>query len=125
MYDINMFIVVGGVAAGWLADWEQELAKEAKSTESISDGLKASMMNILAMSLHNSAADFAFWDSIGTPAIQWTPFAFETGTRLVKNTLNVAMGDRTFWGGVVNTLSVTKQFKPLMQNISPLYEKSE
>lgn len=119
-----MFAAVGGVAAGWLANWEKELAKEAKSTGSISDGLKASMVNILAMSVHNSAADFAFFESIGTPAVQWTPFAFETGARLWKNVWNTAIGDKTFWGGVTNTFAVTKQFKPLMQNIAPLYEKA-
>ena len=125
VYDLSMFATVGGVAAGWLADWEKELAKEAKSTGSISDGLKASMVNILAMSVHNSAADFAFFESIGTPAVQWTPFAFETGARLWKNIWNTAIGDKTFWGGVTNTFAVTKQFRPLMQNIAPLYEKSE
>lgn len=66
------------------------------------------------MSLRNSAADFNFWNSIMNPAVQWTPFAFETGGRIFKNVWNTAFGDRTFWGGVTNTFAVTKQFKPLM-----------
>jgi hypothetical protein len=78
------------------------------------------MANILAMSVRNSAADFAFWESIGNPALQWTPFSFDTGKRIFSNVVNVAFGDRTAWGGFTNTFAATKQFKPALQLIAPL-----
>ena len=66
------------------------------------------MTNIFVASIKNSAADFAFWDSIMNPAVQWTPFSLETGTRFFKNFWSTVFGDRTIWGGITNTFAVTK-----------------
>lgn len=119
-YDITLYFIIGGIAAGYMADWAKDLTKESKENESIAEGLRASMANILAMSVRNSAADFAFWESIGNPALQWTPFSFDTGKRIFSNVVNVAFGDRTVWGGFTNTFAATKQFKPALQLIAPL-----
>ena len=125
-YDLTVAFFIGSVVSGMLlGNWAKELTKRAKEEEDIISGLQASAVNILVMSLRNSAADFNFWNSIMNPAVQWTPFAFETGGRIFKNVWNTAFGDRTFWGGVTNTFAVTKQFKPLMQNVAPLYEPKE
>lgn len=125
-YDLTVFAIIGSWISGTLlADWSKDLIKEAKEQEDIASGLQASAANILTASLKNSAADFAFWDSILNPGVQWTPFSFETGLRISRNIWNTATGDRTFWGGVTNTFAVTKQFKPLMQNIAPLTQPKE
>jgi hypothetical protein len=115
VYDITVYLFIGSLISGTLlSGWAKDLIKDAKEKEDIVSGVQASMANILVASVKNSAADFAFWDSIMNPAVQWTPFSFETGIRLFRNTWSTLMGDRTFWGGVCNTFAVTKQFKPLM-----------
>ena len=124
-YDLTVAMLIGGIVAGQMTKWEKDLEKEARRSKSFMDGLKASMVNILTMSVRNSASDFAFWDGIFNPALQWTPFSLETGTRLWKNVWNTAFGDRTFWGGVTNTFAATKQMRPLMQTIAPLTEPKQ
>lgn len=81
LYDLILFFVIGSGIAGALTGWGDELTKDAKNSGSVTDGLKASSTNIFAKLVHNSAADFAFWDSIGSPLAQWTPFSLETIAR--------------------------------------------
>lgn len=119
LYDLILFFVISSGIAGALTGWGDELTKNAKNSGSVTDGLKASSTNIFAKLVHNSAADFAFWDSIGSPLAQWTPFSLETIARQCKNWGNVAMGDNTFWNGVTNTFNATKVFRPALGNIAP------
>nr|DAR62524.1 MAG TPA: hypothetical protein [Bacteriophage sp.] len=125
LYDLILFFVIGSGIAGALTGWGDELTKEAKNSGSVTDGLKASSTNIFAKLVHNSAADFAFWDSIGSPLAQWTPFSLETIARQCKNWGNVAMGDNTFWNGVTNTFNATKVFRPALGNVAPFKDDSE
>ena len=122
-YDIMAFFVIGGIIGGFLADWEKDLAKEAREYNSFEKGLQASMLNLLALSVKSSASDFAAWDGIGRPLMQWTPFSFESFIRLGNNIVTTAFGDRTVWGCFTNTFAVTKTMKPLMETIAPLKEK--
>lgn len=120
LYDILVVLIVGTLFGGLMAQQGKKLTKNANDSGSISDGMMASAVNLSAKMLSNSANDFAFWDSIGTPLGQITPFAFESVKNQVANWSNVAFGDKNFWGGVVNTFSVTKDFKPALNNIHSL-----
>jgi hypothetical protein len=77
------------------------------------------------MSVTNSAADFAWWSSIGNPVTQWTPFAFETVGRFISNAKNSFFGDKTFYGGLINTFSTTKIFKPALETLYPINEQDD
>ena len=123
LYDIIVYLVVGTLFGGVMAAQGQKLTKKANETGSISDGMVASAVNLSAKMLGNSANDFAFWDSIGTPLGQITPFAFESIKNQAANWSNVAFGDKNFWGGVVNTFSATKDFKPALSNVHAFYDK--
>jgi len=70
--------------------------------------MEASAVHMLKLSIHNSASDFAFWSTIGGPTIQWSPFAFETVTRLSKKWWSVIVGDPTIYDGIVGSFSATK-----------------
>lgn len=120
MYDIIAFAVIGGLISGiMLNPWVKDLEKEAKEADTFSAALAATAARIAFLSIRNSASDLNFFDSIGGPAIQWTPFSVETGVRMFKNITNVAMGDRTFYGGVINTFAAGKQMRPLFEYLGP------
>ena len=126
MYDVLAFAVIGGLVSGiMLNGWVRDLEKEAKESGEFSAALAATAAKIAFLSVRNSASDLNFFDSIGGPAVQWTPFAVETGTRMTKNIWNVAMGDRTFYGGIVNTFAATRQARPLFEYLGPLKSDSE
>ena len=126
MYELVTLFLVSTVLSGMLlGPWADRLAKEARESNTVSDGLYASAARILNMSVDNSAMDYNFFSSIGSPAFQWTPFSFETAGKLVKNVLTTTLGDRTVYGGIINTFSATKQFKPLLQTLGPITEPSD
>jgi len=123
MYDIIAFAVIGGLISGiMLNPWVKDLEKEAKEADTFSAALAATAARIAFLSIRNSAADLNFFDSIGGPAIQWTPFSVETGVRMFKNIYNTAIGDRTFYGGVINTFAAGKQMRPLFEYLGPMKE---
>lgn len=126
LIDIVAYFMIGGLVGGiLLGSWAKELEKEAKESHTFSDGLKASAADILTMSVTNSAADFAWWSSIGNPVTQWTPFAFETVGRFISNAKNSFFGDKTFYGGLINTFSTTKIFKPALETLYPINEQDD
>jgi hypothetical protein len=125
VYDIIAFAVIGGLVSGiMLNGWVKDLEKEAKESGEFSAALAATAAKIVFLSVRNSASDLNFFDSIGGPAIQWTPFSVETGMRMFKNIWNTTTGDMTFYGGVVNTFAATKQAKPLFEYLAPLTSKN-
>lgn len=123
LYDILVVLIIGTLIGGAMATKVKDLTNKAQQTGSVTDGLIASAANINAKIVSNSALDFAFWDAIGTPLGQVTPFSFETIKNQTANWTNVAFGDKTVWGGIVNTFSVTKAFKPMLKNMNDLYDK--
>jgi hypothetical protein len=126
VFDVLAFAVIGGLVSGiMLNPWVKDLEKEAKEANDFSTALAATAARIAFLSIRNSAADLNFFDSIGGPAIQWTPFSVETGIRMFGNVSKVAMGDRTFYGGVVNTFAATKQARPLFEFLGPLKNTEE
>ena len=109
MYELATLFLVSTVLSGMLlGPWADRLAKEARESNTVSDGLYASAARILNMSVNYSAMDYNFFSSIGNPVFQWTPFSFETAGKLVKNVLTTTLGDRTIYGGIINTFSATK-----------------
>lgn len=124
-YDIILFLLIGIGASGAIASWGEEATKNAKETGSVSDGFNASMINLGGKMVKNSALDFAFWDSIGSPLGSWTPFSIEAGTRILKRWFSAAMGDNTAANAAVNTFTATKVFRPMFENIVPFKEDSD
>ena len=119
LYDLIMFALVGSILGVLLGDWLDELKKDNKKNRDFVEGLKVAAANIAVMSVKNSFLDLNFIDSVGTPIGQWTPFAFDWGSRTFSNWWNVAMGDEDFWDGVVKSFGGLKQIKPVLDTIKP------
>lgn len=118
-YDLMMFAIIGSLLGALLGDWLDELKDENKQNRDFTTGLGIAAANIAVMSVKNSFLDLNFFDSIGNPVGQWTPFAFEWGGRIMKNWYNVAVGDEDFWDGVVKSSGGLKQIKPALDAIKP------
>jgi hypothetical protein len=91
-----------------MGDWDKELQKEARESDSLGDAMAATAVHIATMSMTQSASDFAWWSSIGGPALQWSPFSFEFGSRFVGRWWNVIMGDPTFYDGITGSFAAGK-----------------
>ena len=91
-----------------MAGWDKELRKEAKESGELSDALKASLVHLTRLSFGQSAEDFAWWSSIGNPAVNWSPFAITQGKNVVKRFWNSLMGDSSFYDGVTKSFAATK-----------------
>lgn len=118
-YDLIMFALIGSILGALLGDWLDELKNENRKNRDFTVGLGIAAANIAVMSVKNSFLDLNFIDSVGSPIGQWTPFAFEWGTRTLSNWWNVAIGDEDFWDGVVKTSGGLKQMKPALDAIKP------
>lgn len=118
--DLTFYGLISILIAGLLmADWDKELQKEAKETGDLADATKATAFKLLRTSFGQSADDFNWWHSIGSPLIEWNPFSLSQASYLLGRTYNLIMGDQDFYTGVVNTFAAGKQMKPLMQWLNP------
>ena len=118
-YDLIMFALIGSIIGALLGDWLDELKNENRKNRDFTTGLGIAAANIAVMSVKNSFLDLNFIESVGSPIGQWTPFAFEWGSRTLSNWYNVAVGDEDFWDGVVKTSGGLKQIKPVLDAIKP------
>ena len=120
MGDLTFYGIIGVLIAGMLmADWDKELQKEAKESKDFNDALKATSFKLFRTSLGQSADDFNWWHSIGSPLIGWNPFALSQSTYLFGRVSNMIMGDTDFYTGVVSSFAAGKQMKPLMEWLNP------
>lgn len=118
-YDVLMFMVIGSILGGLLGDWLKELKEDNKDNTDFIKGLQIAGANIAVLSVKNSFMDFNFINSVGSPAVSWTPFAIEWAGRQYKNIAKVATGDEDIWDGVMNIASVNKQIKPMIDTLKP------
>jgi len=106
--DLAILFFIGSILGGMLGDWDKEVQKDAKEVNTLEAASTATLLHIFNQSLHNSCLDFAWWSSIGDPLMQWSPFSFEYGTKFLGRWWNVIMGDKSFYDGITNSLSVGK-----------------
>jgi len=50
--------------------------------------------------------------------MDWNPFAFSAISRLASTGYNAITGDDQFLNTISNSMSVTKQFKPMIETIN-------
>jgi hypothetical protein len=79
--------------------------EENRQNKDIITGALLAAANVVVSSVKNSAMDFNFIESIGSPIGSWTPFSFEWVTRFTKNILKMATGEEDFQDTVVKTFS--------------------
>lgn len=116
--DIMFYGLIGLLFAGFfMADWDKDMQKKAKETNTLSDALKATAVHVTRVSLGQSADDFNWAATIGNPAVNWSPFSFTQFTNVGKRVGNLIIGDHDFYNGVVNSFATGKQLKPLMEYI--------
>lgn len=108
-----------GIAGLLLADWDKELQKEAKETNDLSDAIKATLAHLTRLSFGQSADDLNWWQSIGNPAVNWSPFSITQFTGVSKRFWNVLMNDPTFYDGITKSFAVGKQMKPIVEWLDP------
>lgn len=117
--DLTFYGIIGVLIAGLLmADWDKELQKEARESGEFNDALKATAFKLMRTSLGQSADDFNWWSSIGSPLTDWSPFSLSQTGYLLGRVGNMII-DRDFYDGVVNSFAAGKQMKPLMQYLKP------
>lgn len=118
--DLVFYGLIGVLTAGMLlADWDKELQKEAKESGDFNDAINATIAKLVRTSLGQSADDFNWWKSIGSPLIDWSPFSLSQSTYLLGRASNIIMGDTDFYDGVVNSFAAGKQLRPIMQYLKP------
>lgn len=115
-YDLMMFLVVGNILAMILGSAYDDEKKNSSETD-MGDALKLSAMNIAIKSVRNSILDFNFINSIGDPAINWTPFAFEYFGNQASNVWDTVMGDQNVWTGIGRSNALFTQFKPVFHTL--------
>lgn len=118
-FDLVMLAIIGPIIGCLLGDWADDAEKDAKHSKDFAMSLYASMAMILSRSITTSFSDFNFIDSIGSPLAVWSPFSFEWTGKFLSNWWKVAMGDKDFWDGVVNSSSALKVTRPLWDSIKP------
>ena len=102
------------IVANILKAKQKELALESKKNQDIGESIAASLMYIGYRTVSNAASDFNAFDGILSPVtVSVSPFSFNWWTNTSKNLLNTIFGDKHFIQGMVNTMSVTRQFKPM------------
>lgn len=117
-YDVVMYAVIGGFVSGMLIDWYDDEEKNKKDDNSFSTGMYLTAMNIMIMSLRNSALDFNFIDSISAPVVQWTPFSFSQIAVQVENIYKLALGEQDVFDAMSRATSVGRQFAPFLDRVN-------
>lgn len=117
--DLFMFGLVGTISGLMLGDWLEDEKKENKKNRDLLVGMQLAAANIFVYSVRNSFLDFNFFQSIGEPLGQWTPFAFDWTIRQSKNFWNMVVGDTDFYDYVVGIASAGKQYKPIFDALKP------
>lgn len=117
--DLFVWMVLGCLLGGMLADRDKEIMKDAKDTGQFSDAVMATMYNIFAKSEKFATDDFNMVSSVGNPIIEWNPFAITTAASTIKRVFNIMTGDNSAYQNLVNTFTVTKAVKPIMNYIAP------
>lgn len=92
--DFIMLILIGSIAAA-SRDWADKQAKEAKKSEKLEDALYATFAGLSAKTLTNSSLDFAWWNALFEPSMDWNPFAVSYLGNEAKAILNFLTGDAT------------------------------
>ena len=119
VYDLCMFIFGGCIMGSLLGDWLDDLKDKHKKNKDFVTGLQIAAANVAVLSVRNSFLDFNTLDSTLSPLGQWTPFAFDWSTRMIKNLVEVGTGDEDIWDGIIKCSGGLKQIKPVLDSIKP------
>ena len=113
-YDILAYLIFGLIIANILKSKQKQLALESKKDQDFGEALAASLVYIGYRTVSNAASDFNAFDGILSPVtVSVSPFSFNWWTNTSKNIWNTVFGDKHFIQGMANTMSVTRQFKPV------------
>ena len=115
-YDLIMFMLVGNIIAAALAGAYDDEKKNSSETD-MGDALKLSAYNIAIKSVKNSFLDFNFIDTIGDPAVSWTPFAFEYLGKQYSNIHETIFGDQSIYTTIGKSNALFNQFKPVFHTL--------
>ena len=117
--DLIGTLLLGSIIGGLANIGSKYLVKEAKDSGKFSDASIASMFQIDVHSWVYAVDDFNFIKSIGNPLIDWNPFTFSIMTNIATSVWNVITGDKSAYQALTNIFSVTREIKPIMDNLVP------
>lgn len=117
--DLAFFLLGGCLLGGLLSDMLKDLLKENKDNTDFITGCKLAAANVAVRSVTNSFMDFNWFESMGNPLMQWTPFAVSFTTNTVKNLSKFATGDQDIVDATVNMFGGSKQIKPIFDALKP------
>ncbi len=111
LYDLAMFAMIGSLITGAMMDWDDELTKEAKSSNDLGMAVVAAAAHMAMKMVSSSFGDFNFIESIGSPLYSWQPFSFQFVGRNLVNIYETAFGDKDFGDTLFRMTGATSNSK--------------
>lgn len=115
--DLIGMIIIGMLVAPALTNAAKDYSKANSNTFG---GATIGYAATLGASMfETSTDDFYFFKSVFGRGIQWTPFSLQSATRSFQNWGKFFTGDRDFYDTLVNTMSFTRNAKPIFDYVKP------
>lgn len=111
IYDLTIFFVVGTSVSALMADWDDDLIKDAKKSQDLGEALRASAAHMAMKMVSNSFLDFNFFNSIGSPILSWQPISFAYLGSRISDLGQAVLGDKDFKDVLLRMTSFTSQSK--------------
>ena len=111
--DLILWLLIGTLSTMLLADWADEEKKDAKKSGNLEDAMAATFANLTYRTVRYSSLDFAWWNSIFDPFLDWNPISLSHIANDISGIVDFAMGDKSFCDAIVNSFSAARQFKPM------------
>lgn len=111
--DLILWLLIGTLSTMLLADWADEEKKDAKKSGNLEDAMVATFANLAYRTVRYSSLDFAWWNSIFDPFLDWNPVSLSHIANDISGIVDFAMGDKSFCDTIVNSFSAARQFKPM------------
>lgn len=116
--DLLGIFIIGGLIAPSLTNAAKEYTKFV-GTDTFGGASMGYMATLAASMFDTSTDDFNFMKSVFGRGIQWTPFSLQSATRSFENWGKLITGDRDFYDTMVNTMSFTRNAKPMFDYLKP------
>lgn len=114
--DLFGIFIIGALVAPALTNAAKDYTKQV-GTDTLGGASMGYLATLSASMFETSTDDFNFTKSVFGRGIQWTPFSLQSATRSFENWGKFIFGDRDFYDTMVNTMTFTKNAKPIFDYV--------